>query len=55
VNQLQRDQAYRALEKAREQLVAGNADLIALNRKLEDATRAKFRISGALSHEIRTP
>jgi len=29
VNQLQRDQAYRALRESQEQLVAGNADLIA--------------------------
>ena len=41
LNQLQRDAAYRALRESQQQLINGNAQLIALNQKLEEATIAK--------------
>src|SRR5271169_2999499 len=55
VNQLQRDEAYRALRESQKQLVESNATLLALNQKLEDATIAKSEFLANMSHEIRTP
>jgi signal transduction histidine kinase/HPt (histidine-containing phosphotransfer) domain-containing protein len=55
LNQLQRDEAYRALRESQQQLVESNASLISLNQKLEDATLAKSEFLANMSHEIRTP
>jgi signal transduction histidine kinase/HPt (histidine-containing phosphotransfer) domain-containing protein len=55
LNQLQRDEAYRALRESQQQLVENNASLISLNQKLEDATLAKSEFLANMSHEIRTP
>jgi len=55
VNQLQRDEAYRALRESQQQLVESNTSLISLNQKLEDATQAKSEFLANMSHEIRTP
>ena len=55
LNQLQRDEAYRALRESQHQLVETNATLIALNQKLEEATHAKSEFLANMSHEIRTP
>ncbi|MBI5769840.1 MAG: response regulator [Verrucomicrobia bacterium] len=55
LNQLQRDEAYRALRESQQQLVDNNTALISLNQKLEEATRAKSEFLANMSHEIRTP
>src|SRR5947209_1846600 len=55
LNQLQRDEAYRALRESQGQLVESNATLLALNQKLEEATLAKSEFLANMSHEIRTP
>jgi CheY-like chemotaxis protein/HPt (histidine-containing phosphotransfer) domain-containing protein len=55
LNQLQRDAAYRALRESQQQLVESNAQLIALNQRLEEATLAKSEFLANMSHEIRTP
>jgi signal transduction histidine kinase/HPt (histidine-containing phosphotransfer) domain-containing protein len=55
LNQLQRDEAYRALRESQQQLVESNSSLISLNQKLEDATLAKSEFLANMSHEIRTP
>src|SRR5579872_4479959 len=54
-NQLQRDEAYRALRESQKQLVESNSSLLALNQKLEEATLAKSEFLANMSHEIRTP
>src|ERR1017187_3886942 len=55
LNQIQRDEAHRALRESQRQLVATNTALISVNQKLEDATRAKAEFLANMSHEIRTP
>jgi len=55
LNQVQRDAAYRALRESQQQLIENNAELIALNQKLEEATVAKSEFLANMSHEIRTP
>ncbi len=55
VNQLQRDEAFRALRESQQQLVDSNTALISLNQKLEEATQAKSEFLANTSHEIRTP
>ena len=55
LNQLQRDEAYRALRESQKQLVESNSSLLSLNQKLEDATLAKSEFLANMSHEIRTP
>ena len=53
--QQERDQILRALRESREQLTANNEVLVSLNRKLEEATKAKSAFLAMMSHEIRTP
>ncbi len=53
--QKQRDEAHRALRESQQQLVDSNTALLALNQKLEEATRAKSEFLANMSHEIRTP
>src|SRR5580704_13116749 len=55
VNQIQRDEAFRALRESQQQLLATNTALISLNQSLEEATRAKAEFVANMSHEIRTP
>ena len=55
LNQVQRDAAHRALRESQQQLVDSNAQLLALNQKLEEATLAKSAFLANMSHEIRTP
>ncbi|HVY71544.1 MAG TPA: response regulator [Verrucomicrobiae bacterium] len=55
LNQVQRDEAYRALRESQQQLLDSNTALVSLNQKLEAATRAKSEFLANMSHEIRTP
>lgn len=55
LSQIQRDDAYRALRESQQQLVDSNTELLSLNQKLEEATRAKSEFLANMSHEIRTP
>jgi len=55
MNQVQRDEAFRALRESQQQLLITNTALIALNQSLEEATRAKAEFIANMSHEIRTP
>jgi PleD family two-component response regulator len=45
-NQLQRDEAYRALGESQRQLLLSNAELLSLNQKLEDALSKVKQLSG---------
>ena len=45
-NQLQRDEAYRALRESQRQLLLSNAELLSLNQKLEDALSKVKQLSG---------
>jgi two-component system chemotaxis family response regulator WspR len=45
-NQLQRDEAYRALRESQRQLLLSNATLLSLNQKLEDALSKVKQLSG---------
>jgi len=55
MNQIQRDEAFRALRESQQQLLATNTALISLNQSLEEATRAKAEFIANTSHEIRNP
>jgi signal transduction histidine kinase/BarA-like signal transduction histidine kinase len=55
LNQVQRDEAYHALQESQKQLSVSHTNLILLNQKLEEATRAKAEFLANMSHEIRTP
>jgi signal transduction histidine kinase len=55
MNQIQRDEAFRALRESQQQLLATNTALLSLNQSLEEATRAKAEFIANMSHEIRTP
>ena len=45
-NQLQRDEAYRALRESQRQLLLSNATLLSVNQKLEDALSNVKQLSG---------
>ena len=55
LNQIQRDATFRALRESQQQLLIANTELISLNQKLDEATRAKAQFLANMSHEIRTP
>ena len=55
LNQIQRDDAFRALRESQQQLLITNTKLISLNQSLEEATRVKAEFIANTSHEIRTP
>ena len=55
ISQTQRDHAMAALRESQRQLLDSNSALLALNQKLEEATRAKSEFFAMMSHEIRTP
>ena len=55
LNQVQRDAAHRALAESQQRLLEKNAELVALNQKLAEATVAKSEFLANMSHEIRTP
>src|SRR5205814_9107531 len=55
VNQIQRDEAFRALRESQQQLLSANTALISLNQKLDEAGHAKAEFLANMSHEIRTP
>jgi signal transduction histidine kinase len=55
VSRRQRDEAFEALRESEQELAARNGELVALNARLEEATRAKSEFLANMSHEIRTP
>ncbi|MCF7707491.1 MAG: response regulator [Verrucomicrobia bacterium] len=55
INQLQRDEAYRALRESQRQLLDSNSELCSLNQRLESASQAKSIFLANMSHEIRNP
>jgi CheY-like chemotaxis protein len=55
LNQVQRDEAFRALRQSQDQLVETNAALIKLNQQLEETTLTRTQFLTRTSHEIRTP
>jgi two-component system sensor histidine kinase/response regulator len=54
-NQIQRDEAFRALRESQQQLLITNTTLISLTQRAEAASHAKGDFLAAMSHEIRTP
>jgi signal transduction histidine kinase len=55
VSTLQRDEAMKALRESQRQLLESHTALVAMNQKLEEATRAKSEFLANMSHELRTP
>jgi len=55
LNQIQRDEAYRALRESQQKLLESNTKLHEANQHLEAATRVKSEFLANMSHEIRTP
>ena len=55
IHDLQRQRAYRALEKSQQELTEKNCELEILNQKQEEAKRFKSVFFANVSHEVRTP
>lgn len=55
LNQLQRDEAYRALRESQQQLLESNTSLLVLNERLEAVNRELEAFSYSVSHDLRGP